>query len=61
MRGAKPDVRIVRCHGMHNFGVPYAAACGWSGLIATATYILDERRCPTCGGSLRPANPKETP
>lgn len=44
---------VVCCNGMSNFGTRYAPACGWTGLAADAVYILDERRCPTCGGALR--------
>lgn len=41
------------CSGMSNFGALYAAPCGWAGDADDATYILDERRCPRCGGVIR--------
>ena len=48
------------CNGMSNFGTPYAPPCGWAGTTADATYILDERRCPQCGGALCATPPTAT-
>lgn len=50
----------VFCNGMSNFGARFADPCGWIGPVADAQYILDERRCPKCGGELRKVDPKAT-